>query len=104
MLSDNRKYNFYGKLFIKKSRTLKSNSQPKDDTINWLFLNINDHQYSFVYKIENPSIAIYNKPFKISIAFTMSEEVKNIIQLNYTYEVLRGQENIGTLEIVSAIN
>jgi hypothetical protein len=103
MLTENRKYNFVGELTLNRSHVLDEQSQPKDDKVNWLFLNTGERQFSFVYKIENPLDAKYDKPFKAELAFTMIEAVKEIIQLNHTYEVLRGQENVGTLSIVDIL-
>jgi hypothetical protein len=103
MLSENRQYHFVGELTLSRSRHLDKQSQPKDDKINWLFLNTGGHQFSFVYKIEKPSEAKYGKPFSAHLAFTMIEAVKDIIQSNQTYEILRGQETIGSVRIVSVL-
>lgn len=98
MLSENRKYNFIGQLVLHKSRVLTEQSQPKDDEVNWLFLNMGERQFSFVYKIEKPFEAKYDKPFTAALAFLMIEAVEKVIQLNQTYEILRGQEVIGTVK------
>ncbi|WP_131539022.1 hypothetical protein [Pedobacter nototheniae] len=103
MLTENRKYNFVGELTLHKSRVLNAPHQPKDDKVNWLFLNTGERQFSFVYKIENPLGANYEMPFKANLAFTMIEAVEDIIQLNHSYEVLRGQESIGTVKLISAL-
>jgi hypothetical protein len=103
MLTENRKYNFVGELTLNRSHVLDEQSQSKDDKVNWLFLNAGERQFSFVYKIENPLDAKYGKPFKAELAFTMIEAVKEIIQLNHTYEVLRGPENVGTIKIISVL-
>src|SRR5699024_7410099 len=68
MLSENRKFHYIGELVLNRSKTLEKSSQPKDDTINWLFLNIKGWNYSFVYKLENPSSAQYRKPFRAKLA------------------------------------
>jgi hypothetical protein len=103
MLSDNRKYNFVGELTIHRSRVLDIQCQPKDDKVNWLFLKIGEQQFSFVYKILNPSEAKYDKSFKADLAFTMIETVKNIFKLNQTYEVLRGPESIGIVKLINVL-
>ena len=101
MLSENRKYHFVGELILHKSQVLNAPNRPKDDKVNWLFLKVGERQFSFVYKIENPFEANYEMPFKADLAFTMIEVVENILQLNHTYEVLRGQEPIGIVKLLS---
>jgi hypothetical protein len=54
MLTENRKYDSVGDLILHRSRVLNERHQPKDDE---------SQQYSFVYKIENPSEANYKKTF-----------------------------------------
>jgi hypothetical protein len=103
MLTENRKYNFVGELTIKKSCVLPDGARPKDDKVNWLFISTGEQQFSFVYKIENPSEANYEEPFKVDLAFTMIEAVKENIELNCEYEVLRGQEKIGNLKLNTVI-
>jgi len=103
MLSENRKYHFFGELTINRSgHLLEEQTRPKDDVVNWLFLNTGEIMLSFVYKIEKPSEATYNKPFKVHLAFTMDEKAKEVIDLNTTYEVLRGSEVIGNARILMA--
>lgn len=99
MLTENRKYNFIGELTLKKSSVLPAGERPKDDKVNWLFLNIGTQQFSFIYKIENPLQANYEEPFKVDLAFTMIEIAKENIELNCEYEVLRGEEIIGNLKL-----
>jgi hypothetical protein len=103
MLTENRKYNFIGELCLNRSRVLGEQFQPKDDKVNWLFLNVGDHQFSFVYKIENPKEAEYGKPFKVELAFTMVETVAAIVKLNHPYEILRGQEIVGTVSLINSL-
>ena len=103
MLTENRKYNFIGDLTLNRSRVLDEQNQPKDDKVNWLFLNTGEHQYSFVYKIKNPLEAKYNKPFKAELSFTMIEAVTSLVKLNCSYEVLRGQEVVGKVSLINAI-
>lgn len=98
---ENRKYNFVGELLLNRSRVLNERDQPKDDKTNWLFLDIGGQQFSFAYEIENPLEARYGKPFKAKLAFTMSEIINDFIKLNTRYEVLRGQEVIGKIIILS---
>jgi len=104
MLSYNRKYHFVCTLTLNKSHVLTGACLPKDDIINWLFLETTDRLYSFVYKIESPIQARYNQPFRAKIAFTMYEEAKLFVKLNETYKVLRGQENIGWLTVDNVID
>ncbi len=103
MLIENREYNFVGELNLNRSRVLGQLSQPKDDKVNWLFLNVGEQQFSFVYKIENPIEAKYGFFFKVKLSFTMIELARKIIKLNHTYEVLRGQEIIGTIRLFDAL-
>ena len=100
MLTENRKFHFEGELTLHKGHHLEYQSLPKDDKVNWLFLNTGKQQFSFIYKIENRLEARYEKPFKVKLAFTMIETVKDIVKLNYFYEVLRGQEIIGKIMIL----
>jgi hypothetical protein len=102
MLSEKRKYNFVGELTLRRSSVLDSKHRPKDDQVNWLFLNTGEQQFSFVYKIENPLQANYGLPFKADLAFT-AESAKDVIQLNHDYEVLRGQETVGTVKLTNAV-
>ncbi|MDR7212726.1 hypothetical protein [Flavobacterium piscis] len=104
MLTENRKYHFIGELNLNRSRVLDEQSQPKDDKVNWLFLKTGEQQFSFVYRIENPQEAIYGIPFKVELAFTMVEAIEGIIKLNHTYEVLRGQEHIGTVSVFNVLD
>ncbi|MBV4360604.1 hypothetical protein [Pinibacter aurantiacus] len=103
MLTQNRKYHFVGELLLKKSRVLDEQSRAIDDKVNWLFLNTGERQFSFVYKIEQPLDAEFDKPFRVELAFTMIEAVINAVQLNHTYEVLRGPESIGTVKLIGAL-
>lgn len=103
MLTDNRKYHFLGELTLKRSHLLDKRSQPKDDKVVWLFLNIGKQQFSFVYKIKNPSEAKYDKPFEAEIAFTMIEVVIGTVKLHHTYEILRGQDLIGKVKLTSKL-
>ena len=103
MLSENKKFHYIGELILNRSKVLEESCQPKDDTVNWLFLNIRGWNYSFVYKFENPSNTQYGKPFRAKFAFTAIDVVRSMIKLNHTYEVLRGQEFIGTINITKII-
>jgi hypothetical protein len=100
MLIENRKYHFVGELTLNKSRVLAEQILPRDDKVNWLFLKIGEQQFSFIYKIENLFEANYEKPFKVKLAFTMIETVRNVVELNCIYEVLRGNEMIGKIKLI----
>lgn len=101
MLSENREYHIIGKLNIKRSRVLDINCLPKDDNQNWLFLGVENKRFSFVYKIDKPDEANYSIPFQIKMAFTVDYDViKKGVFINHSYEVLRGEESIGSAEIV----
>ena len=104
MLTTNREFHYLGELDISLSKMLKSNSDPHDDEVNWLFLVLNQsYRYSFVYKIlENQSVS-YNSPFKILLAFTFYDFVKNEIQIDQQYSVQRGEENIGKVKILERL-
>lgn len=96
----NKKFHFLGELTIQRSHILNKDSSPYDDKVNWLFLMYNQHQYSFVYSIENPLEAQYNRPFIIKLSFTMETEVIDTLELNYSYKVLRGPELIGEVTLL----
>ncbi len=100
MLNISNNSHFYGELTLNKSSLIESSSNPIEDKVNWLFVRIENHLYSFVYKIENPLIAQYGIPFKISMKFTMYEAVKAIVTYNHSYEVFRGNEFIGSVIIL----
>ncbi len=104
MLTENRRYHFAGELTLKRSHVLDEQSQPKEDKVNWLFLNAGEQQFSFIYKIGNPLEAKYEKPFKAELAFTMIKAVIKSIKLHHAYEVLRGQEIIGTVRLIKALD
>lgn len=104
MFTEEREYDYWGKLILKKSKILKEGCQPKDDKINWLFMKVDENLYSFVYKIESPSVAMYEEPFNAAFAFTMSDKVKEIAKMNQAYEVYRGPEPIGKVILKSKIN
>lgn len=103
MLTGEREYHFVGELILERSHVLDEYSQPKDDKVNWLFLNTGEQQFSFVYKIEKHLEAKYGEPFKAELAFTMIEVVTKCIELNHVYEVLRGQEIIGSVWLINAL-
>lgn len=92
-------YQFVGRLFLKRSRVLPPKSQPKDDVVHWLFLKIDDKRLSFVYKIQDPDRAIYESYFNAYIRFTMYESIERVVELDRSYEVLRGEESIGRLVV-----
>jgi hypothetical protein len=99
MLTYQRKYTATGELTLNRSKVLSNTNQPKDDIVNWLFLDTGKHLFSFVYMIDNPEDAKYNRPFKVQIAFTMVKGAMHTVKLHEPYKVLRGQENIGWLTI-----
>jgi hypothetical protein len=68
---------------------------------NWLFLVIDERRFSFVYKIEKQDEALYNEPFNISIAITMIDLAKTLIKINQSYSIMRAEEIIGNMEVIS---
>lgn len=52
-----------------------------------------------MYRIKFPLEAEYGKPFRADVAFTMIEAVKEIVELDHDYEVLRGEKIVGTVSI-----
>ena len=103
MISVDREFHFTGELTLKRSHMLGVNSLPKDDKTNWLFLKIEERQYSFIYTIDEPINASYHKPFKAKLSFMLIDEVRKLIKLNQTYEVLRGPEPIGDIKLMAAL-
>jgi len=103
MISIDREFHFTGEMTIKRSHLLGANSQPKDDKTNWLFLKIEERQFSFIYKIDEPINASYDNPFSAKLSFMLIDEVKKILKSNQSYEVLRGPETIGMVKIVSTL-
>lgn len=105
MLTINREFHYLGELNISLSKMLKSKSNPQDDEVNWLFLVLNEtYRYSFVYKItEDQSSVSYDLPFKIFLAFTFYDFVKNEIKIGQKYSVQRGEEYIGKVKILSRL-
>lgn len=103
MLTYNREYNYIGELILRKSHILGEFSRPIDDKVNWLFLKSDNRQFSFVYKIEEPLKAEYDTVFRAMLAFTMPEVVGDVVKLNTTYEILRGQESIGSVRLLVAL-
>lgn len=103
MLSENRIYQFLGRLKLRRSHILDEDYLPMNDEVNWLFLKSGERQFSFIYKIANPLEAKYDKPFTAEIWFTMFETLKKELKLNNTYEVLRGKELIGTLTLTNSL-
>lgn len=103
MLSIQRNFHLTGELTIKKGNLLKDNILPKDDPVNWLFLIDNEGmRLSFVYVITS-SIAEYGKAFEIKMAFTIGEKVKSTLQTGNVYPVLRGEEPVGDIRILEAL-
>ena len=103
---NDRKYCYIGRITLRKSRVLEGKLLPKDDIIPWLFLVIDKsgkRRFSFFYKIENPLKARYEEPFNIQMRFLMDEMNKNI-ELGKTYDVWRGEELIGAVDIVDYNN
>jgi hypothetical protein len=99
---NNRKYHYTGELTIKRSRVLKSENQPKDDIVPWLFLVIGERRFTFFYKIEESVKASYESPFNIQMSFIL-EEINDLVELNHTYEVWRAEEPIGIVKILYLI-
>lgn len=82
---------------------LATEVKPNEDQVNWLFLSIHGQHFSFVYKIENPENATYKRPFRASLSFTVIEVVSKIVELQKSYEALRGQELIGTVKLINSL-
>ena len=102
MNTEGRKYNYIGELTIKRSRVLKEENLPRDDTLHWLFLIIGERRFTFFYKIEESSEAAYGMPFPIQMSFIM-DEIKSVIKINNTYEVWRAEEPVGTVKIINVL-
>lgn len=103
MLTEKRSYHYIAKINLKRSHVLDKNCMPYEDKVNWLFLKIGEYHFSFIYKINEPLKSKYEEPFVAYISFTMIETVKEIVKLGVFYKILRGQENIGTIELVEQI-
>ncbi|WP_271782606.1 hypothetical protein [Aquimarina algiphila] len=95
-------YQYLAHLNIKKSKAIESNF-PFEDKVNWLFLEKEEKQYSFIYNIKSPKTSLYNSPFEIEVKFLMYDELKNIIELERDYKVYRGEEEIGTIKLLDVI-
>lgn len=103
MLTENRRYHYSGQMTLSRSRVLDEQAQPAHDIVNWLFLESEGRQYSFVYHIDDPIEAQYGRPFQVMVAFTMIEAVMMSIALNREYVVLRGQEIIGAIVLTESM-
>jgi hypothetical protein len=102
---DNRIYQYVGALTIRKSHVLQGDTLPKDDILPWLFLAIDkkgERRFTFFYKIEQPEVAFYEKPFNIQMSFIM-DNMERVIELNHTYDVWRGEDSIGKVKIVEIL-
>mgnify|MGYP007034058969 CR=1 FL=1 len=88
---------------MRRSRLLDEQNQPKDDIVNWLFLKSGKYRFSFVYKMEKPLESKYEIPFRAKLAFTFIEGVIKFIKLNHDYEVWRGEEIVGTVRLIRAV-
>jgi hypothetical protein len=100
MLSTDRKFHFIAELHIEKSRVLTATEKPCEDEVNWMFIKLeNSRRSSFVYEILEPQIATYDAPFSVKIAFTFFDSVRNVLQINKSYPVMRGEEVIGTIRL-----
>ncbi len=104
MLSEDRTFQYKAELTLHRSHALGAGSKPVDDEVNWLFLREGENRFSFLYKIENPKEAVYEKSFSVDIAFTLGEEIKSHIQLKKEYQVLRGEEFVGKIKLINALN
>lgn len=104
MISIDREFHFEGVLTIKRSHILGTNIQPKDDIVNWFFIKIKEKQFSFIYKIVEPKSANYSLPLNAKLSFMLINEVETHIKLNEIYDVLRGTEAIGTVQIINILN
>ena len=99
MLSLDRKYHFKALLFIKKSIFLPNTTNPKDDVVSWLFLQIEKNLYGFVYRPLGENIAQYEKPFDVEISIFAFDFMKTNVEVGTIYKVFRGQEEIGWMKI-----
>lgn len=99
MLSLDRKFHFKAFLFIKKSILLPNKASPKEDVINWLFLQIGENLYGFVYKMLNENLAQYENPFEVEISIFAFDFMETSIRFGNVYKVFRGQEEIGFIKI-----
>ena len=104
MLSTSREFHFLGELFLNRSRVLSEQLDPKDDKVNWLFLELDGHHYSFVYRIREPLMARYGQTFEADLSFTMIDKLSSVVKLGESYDLFRGQEPIGKVKIVSRID
>ncbi|MCD8032735.1 MAG: hypothetical protein LUF83_00335 [Alistipes sp.] len=102
MITENLLFHYIGELNISKAKNING-SQPKDDVVNWLFLKIGEHRYSFIYKIMLPQEARYNFPFEVRMSFLMPEKIAELAKNNRKYVVYRGEEIIGYAKILSSI-
>jgi hypothetical protein len=105
MLSTNRPFHYKAELTLKRSRVLLPDLTPGEDIVNWLFLEMEPggQQYSFVYVIEEPDKARYLEPFKVRVAFTWIEAVRDAVKLFHNYNAFRGPEEIGNIKLVDTI-
>jgi len=103
MISIEREFHYIGEMKIKKSKMLGVNIKPNDDKTNWLFLKVGEKQYGFIYKIDVLKKVNYNIPFRVKMSFMLLNEVKKVLISNNKYEVLRGDEKIGDIRIISSL-
>lgn len=103
MIPSERTYHYKVELLLSRSHVLKYNNSLKDDIVNWLFAHIGDSKYGFVYKIEEVESASFEQPFLADASFLAIEFVTGLLKLGDTYEVSRGEEQIGSLKIVEIL-
>lgn len=98
-----REYHYIGEALLRRSSVKGSSALPKDDIVKWLFMQVDDRQYSFTYEITQPQDALYEQTFELKLSFLKIEAIIPIVRIGHTYKVYRGLEEIGAVQITKKL-
>lgn len=98
------RFQYKGCLLIHRSKVEGAAMTPKDDVVDWLFIELrNKHRFGFRYKILEPSKANYDEKFAVYISIFLWGKLSENIIIGQSYNVWRGEEPIGEILITEKL-
>ncbi|EHQ27055.1 hypothetical protein [Mucilaginibacter paludis] len=102
MPEEQKKFHFLGELVLKRSPSLSSTHEFKNDPQERLAFDLVRIKIGFGYEIENPDSATYDSPFIAKIFLTEPKALSYIYEGD-GYQVVRGRELIGEVVILKKL-